>query len=771
MGKRFIGSIIFVSFVVVLFITLGSQPEETTGSKDSSDKSVQELEWEDYSNWDSQGELITLNQNDPFLLWSNDSRQRAIYKKGDQLQYSDVKTKKELIHLEEDPRIRIWKNENSFLIGVEGKEQHSSYSWYEILLREGKDPKETKVTSIPFRPSKILTMKMVREPTIFVVTAERNEYFQELSYLAGSGEFRPLNLIFDEPQNQDIKNAYSKRKPKKVVEPKVFDSVKQFDGKDENPIYVFKDERGTIVYYGDNEGYSISRYVGIDVIDGKVFQNPEGKSYPLVRIRNQKGERLMSFLNTNPHEYFKDQPQLLEPSWNMFYKEGFYKQTDNRLHLLAYSQQENSWKAPVINKTLPLDGAEFIESDGANLIYNHNGEERLISLYDIMNTVMKEEKIASYWIDPNSQTSIKFPDRENSRIFIEAPSSFDKKVKQNIPDHLDQALNKECFTGCGDYRAEIVVKEFDGVWHVLNGKKLYRLKGGLLQGIGEIPIQLSHSFSFSSAATGFTAKDFTRWQGNWFILDTYGNQILKLNDSLEIVKKVKTPSPSSLRKSNGSLQVDSLEDILTLDQNLDLISSQSKLYEQLDETKQVKIPDNHYFEGDLTWLYSRVTQKLYQLEPSNNTWRSFFVGKVQANNADFKFIPYKNQVVSLFDHKLLLFNEKGNWLKTLSFPRDEVEVDGGVVGEGHYQLDEDKGILYVIQGYRVLAIDLEKDQVRTVFYQKRAELQGLAFQDNKLYLSLNSNQYNVSNSIHELVTYNPDTDKVTRSRWKEGNAE
>lgn len=64
-------------------------------------------------------------------------------------------------------------------------------------------------------------------------------------------------------------------------------------------------------------------------------------------------------------------------------------------------------------------------------------------------------------------------------------------------------------------------------------------------------------------------------------------------------------------------------------------------------------------------------------------------------------------MISLFlNNALFVFGSDGTYEKMISYPRESAS------GDGTYYLDQDKDIIYMVQGYQVIAIDVEPGEVK-----------------------------------------------------------
>jgi hypothetical protein len=126
--------------------------------------------------------------------------------------------------------------------------------------------------------------------------------------------------------------------------------------------------------------------------------------------------------------------------------------------------------------------------------------------------------------------------------------------------------------------------------------------------------------------------------------------------------------------------------------------------------------------------------------------------------AHTRIIPYRGEIVVLLDRRLYRFDRQGNWLNSLSFPRSRSDgiYDRTPAGENSLIIDEATSTWYLVQGYRILAIDLSENEVTTVFRQNDSDIGMLVRHQGSIYFLLHSNgedRYRIwSNPQAEMYT-------------------
>ncbi|MFS1512299.1 hypothetical protein VQL36_07695 [Chengkuizengella sp. SCS-71B] len=749
------------------------------------------LSWNEINQWKSAKKTFTTHSKEPYIIYKNkQTKNGVLFVQNGELKFvfetnEEIKVESLLSFNKVSDQMRFWIHNQTVLMGGEQKEQYSNGdpkpAWYGIsLLSEDEEttiPKVYNISELNYLADQVLTMTYIDEPNLFFMAVDGNNSFREIIYQPGSYKFeyvsKQFNYIWEEHYN-DMMEQYENRKPQAQEFPIDFKKINKYHFPENNTdLFTFEDERGTIVYYKKmNSKPYIERYVDFKINDFKMIFDVDNKVYPFGQFIDPNGEELYILpteyrarLRPNSLLWNSNDWKLIRPHYNIF---GFYKIVDNELQIIRYKY---NWDDTFIDETNSylIQDAKFTKQNKSYLEFEVEGEIKYLSLNDLIkfNSPMDEQinKNHSLWIeDLNIQMEMESEIKKlkTEEIVVNLPKQiFEVEQDSQIPEALNKAEQLECFSGCGDLSREIIRKNISNQWYVIGSKKLYRLQGEQLEEIVELPISNSFIVLFEAAVHVSTSKDFTKIGDYWIIADTFGNRVIKLNENFNIVSQYQLNLPKKINVNNdGSLQIESIDGYTLLDENLNFLSKNSKKFQTIEEgkLKERNIELDHYYhdvENNMIWI---LDYDLFQHKPGTQQFKKIYVGQKYATHAKTRILPYNNQVIILFDNRAVLFDKNGDWNKTISFPRDNKNYIP-VYGESSYHFDEKEGIIYLLQGYKVLQINLETNKVITIFHQNYNNLGNLLYDNNKLYFSVHS-----SSSENELIIY--DLDKANFKRVK-----
>ncbi|NDI34309.1 hypothetical protein [Chengkuizengella sediminis] len=741
------------------------------------------LSWDEINQWKSANNTFTAHSEEPYIIYKNKQTENGVlFVQNGELKFvfetNEEMMMESLLSFDEvTDQMRFWIHNQTVLMGGELKGRYSDGepkpAWYGISFSdedgESTVPKVYNISELNYLADQVLTMTYVDEPNLFFMAVDGNYSFREIIYQPGSYKFEyvseEFNYIREEHYN-DMIEQYDNRKPQAQKLPVDFKKVNKYHFTENNTkLFTFEDERGTIVFYKENNSKPyIERYVDFQIEDFKMIFDEGNKGYPLGQFIDPNGKELLilptehrSRLHSNSLLWNSNDWKLIRPHYNTF---SFYKIDDNELQIIRYKYNWDDTFTDETNSYLIQD-AKFIKEMKSFLEFEVEGETKYLSLNDLTKSALpmdeQIDKNHSLWIhDLNIQMDME-PEIEKIKteeIVVNLPKKiFELKGEGEIPEELSEAEQFECLSGCGDLSIELITKKISNQWYVIGEKKLYKLQGEKIEEIVELPISNSFFVLFQAAAFISTAKDFTRIGDYWIIADTFGNRVIKLNENFNIVSQYELNFPEKISvNDDGSMHIESIEGSTLLDNHLNFISRNLKKFQTFEEVPFVKrnIETNRYYhdlDNDMIWI---VENGLYQYKPGTEQYRKFYIGHKYAHHAKTRILPYNNQVIILFDNRAVLFDKNGNWSKTISFPRDNKNYEP-VYGESSYHFDEEEGIIYFLQGYKVLQINLETNEVKTIFHQNYNNLGYLLYESNKLYFSVHS-----SPSENELIVYNLD---------------
>lgn len=218
-----------------------------------------------------------------------------------------------------------------------------------------------------------------------------------------------------------------------------------------------------------------------------------------------------------------------------------------------------------------------------------------------------------------------------------------------------------------------------------------------------------------------------------------------VNDSLEIEQQFAVHLPNQLSVVDDQLHVSSPTWQYTLDKEFNLINKRKIEYES---SVDQDVVEADYFrpgqyvtdqETGLTWYF--LHGYVYQWNEQKQQYRTFYIGNDVNARGTERIIPYKDEMLVMLDTRLERFDRQGQWLEVIEYPRNEPDgiYDSTPVGENSYILDAVEGIIYLVQGYRIIRIDLNTGAVETVFQQNYSNIGNVSRDGNMIYFILHSN--------------------------------
>lgn len=354
---------------------------------------------------------------------------------------------------------------------------------------------------------------------------------------------------------------------------------------------------------------------------------------------------------------------------------------------------------------------------------------------------------------------------------------------QGLMDELELLANQ----GSGDSVTSTTLYTDKGEWFALQAKRLSRYTpqnepGQKLVPLGYPPIE-THCTT-TDYVSCVTVDSFLRIGGYWYFPDTYGNRVLKLDEKLQLVSEAPALMPSQLRVvDKNRLSVETLSGQLAYDLELARLG-QTKVSLQpvkavtgpAEEPPQAvasKIPAASYYQDKTTGLeWYAVNGRLYQYRQADGRFRSFLIGQPVNGYGEIRILPCKGEMLVVSDAQTLKFRkDNGDFSQVIDYERGQPDAiyDNTSHGENSYVLDEERGLLYLVQGYRILELSLNKGEVRTLFRQDDADIGTIVLDKGDLLFTLNpGGQWNPGLSendpFNELVRYSLQTGLSERYR-------
>ncbi|MBP3964049.1 hypothetical protein [Paenibacillus lignilyticus] len=704
------------------------------------------------SDWKpSEGEF-NADSKDARVLWKQD--QAMIYVQELQLFYSTDGTDKQLLYEWKTALpLEAWLNGDYLLIGAQITENsaqdgvsNATGAW--IAIRIEPAPVVIEDTTLFFGPHEVLSIRLTEEPRLFLLKVRNGSGFSEEVFDPSHDGWETIDrgtTAAPVPETSDI-----------IPKSQVLANNRVFPLPEGPTVYTFLDEGSSIVYFKDPY-YLVRRYVGYELLQVKRIPFLEDTPQLIGLFRNQAGEEFMSFLSYELSP-LPVEPRLWEQDWQAFNFRTFTHVGPDKLEILQYPEEVRSdseaesgaesvsdmiAKYPPAFTQFPTTGLTWIASRGSQVDYEDNGKIISLSWPDLINT--DNAKPDSIWASPLQNFTVKNENRKPYATFshpILAWTFEEDNTNAAIPEDLHEAVDK--LYREEDYSYAKTFRKIGSSWFVLVDRHFYAYESGALTEIGELPVTVT--VKIGEAAGGIGVRDFLRWQGSWIVTDTEASRVIKLNDRLEITAVIYIPTPYKLTLKGKQLQIASTALTWIVDRGLNRINVKSQSYQSTAKLSKADYPNFHeqewYIDKDsgITWYYLLGT--LYQVQDKKKQYRSFYLSDNENMMAHVRIFPHQDEIIVLLDRRLERFDRKGKRLGTIVFPRSTPDgiYDRTTQGENSYILDSQSDTLYLLQGYRILKINLKRESVSTLFRQNYADLGELNLHDGNLYFLLHYNQ-------------------------------
>ncbi|AZN38279.1 hypothetical protein [Paenibacillus albus] len=683
------------------------------------------------------------------VLWQDGKR--VVFAQNGQLIYSSAaeSAAEQTLYTWKTPlSSQAWLNGEYLLIGTQligGEGSGERGSWFVIRISD--NPIVLVDQKSFFGPDDILSIGMAEKPRLFFVqwrNAEAvDEYVLDPSY---KGWERVEGGGIDLASGARSRTAAV---PYQLAEPKVIQLG------DESTVYAFSEESGTIVYY-TKPYFMVRRYDGYDLTDAKLMPFLDGRTTQVIGLlKDGSGKEWMSFLNYDPRLLQLD-GRIWSEEWQALNEWTFTHASADQLEVLQYEEGNGASAHPPSYRQFKTDGAKLVSAQQSLLTYEAAGKKQLIEWRDLINTAgAPKDRV---WASP-LQDSIDFEVKQEPRPPWDAELTSHKIVAHKleernanapVPDDLLEALDE--VNRDGDYGASKTFRKFGSDWYVLVDRQFYAYQDGQMNLLGEMPITLTVEIGEAAGAVG--ASDYIRLDDGWLVADTEASRVVKLNDRLQVVAELEVSHPYRLELRGSKLQVTSYAQTMVTDTSL----KQSRVVSQSFQAAAKKELEEHEFwpeewfrdsKSGLTWYY--LNGFLYQYKEQSKRYRSFYLGVNENARAHVHIISYKGEVNVLLDHRLERFDRQGRWIGSLPIPRGNPDgiYDTTPQGESSLVMDEASGSLYLVQGYRIMRIDLNEHTAEMVFRQDYSDISKLSLYKGVLYLVLHSNQQDFYSRLQE----------------------
>jgi len=683
-----------------------------------------------------EGEFRT-DADEPAVLWAEEGD--VIYVRDLRLIYrSEDGSERLLYEWRSDLRARAWRNGSHLLVGAQLPEPADPNDWNRgswISVHADPARKALELGTNFFGPDEVLTVTVTEKPRLYFVKMKNGTSFSEYMYDPDGAGWLTVN-------SDTLDGDGSREMPEKAEGTRRFDDVREIRLPEGMTVYSFADEEGGIVYYRRPFEF-VWRYVGYEMVDAKLMPLANGESLIFGRFRGHDGEDAMSFPNWGSRSALPAELRLWEDGWTAIDFRHFARVSPERLELIRYQDGSTLQDNAPEYWSFDTSEARLVSVQGALAEYEKGGEPRYISLYDAMHTEGNDGKPP--WVSPlrrfTTESRPRTQDAVEFRTLTIPEPVYGDNTNAPVPDVLRRAVDD--VHEVVDYVYAYTYRKLGDRWFVLVDRHFYEYKDGALEPIGEAPVTVAATIG--EGFEGLGAMDFVRIGDAWVFADTNASRVLKLNNALEVVAELALPHPFSISAESDRLRIASLSGETVTDFDLNVVAASRPPFESIADApktawehfrKQEIYEDS---ETGLLWYY--LYGRIYQYRTADQTLRSFYVGHRINARSEVRIPPYRDELMVLFDHKLERFRRDGDWIGTIPFPRSRPDgiYDTTPAGEGSIDFDEAAGLLYLVQGYRIVEIDLERNEARTLFRQNYADLGELVRHGEHLYFLLRGN--------------------------------
>ncbi|MEW9698566.1 hypothetical protein [Paenibacillus sp. SI8] len=733
--------------------------------------------------WKTAEHQFTTDTNEPLILLQNEKQVVYIHK--NQIRYDWIGGSGFQNIPLSFPAARegyVWRNGKTAFIGLStgGSGNRKRGDWYEINLTTLAGNPLKRVGDMQLAPDGVQAVTFSNKPAGALFLEKTAESYQEYWISAqGKGQFfvNDYSSMNEPGTNKQISVIDASQTE--------FASMKEF-----NNVFVLEDKRGLIVYQNGPMSPSIFRLSGYKLgqsqsiaVDAPLRSQPPyaGSNATLIEVKSlQDDSQKGILLPANNPTPFTLTPHLMEEGWTLVDAYSFIRIQNGKLQTVSYPINQGKKYPEAHEAEISLPANTTWTRQGIVLQAEKNKIKQYLAINDVMNTRL-ETADAAFWMNAlqpghsGKEDKQEAADKEININFPVLPTLKDESARDDsVPEGMRNALKQRDYMGSGDFTQRRVIRQTGGDWYVLTDEKLERwdLAMGLKE-VGHWPVK-SHC-STSNYVICDTASDFMRVGSYWYVADTFNNRILQLNDAFEIVRQSAFILPTALVPSEDGqlLRVEGLEGIAQYNQELEQLSKMPAVLAAVGKLPKEELavwPEGVYEDPNgLQWVYK--SNRLYVYDADKQTCITHFIGALTNLAGRAKLIPFRTKMALVLDDRIQLFDSRGNWLKQISFPR--TQPDGIYVstpkGENSMVMDSDKDQLYMIQGYRLLRIDLNSGTVTPLLWQINTNMSKLLTDRGKLYVTLQTgNGYDTPDAHNELIACDTKTGSVTRYKIPEG---
>jgi len=554
------------------------------------------------------------------------------------------------------------------------------------------------------------------------------------------------------------------------------EQLESYELSEDETMDIFDDNGSSLVYFS-SPGKEMLRFDGYKLLVARPIHKPDQTIMILGHLRDSSGNEATVFFE-RPDLVLPIDERLWQGKWLAVDPYNFVQITNEAIDVLQYEEGFASIDGEPVYKQFQLGAAKLISENGLLAEFEVEGKKQLLHLYDLVHTETDTlDSIWSEWMQEPDVQAAANSDLDpvwESHMIVEW-SGEDQNANAEVPLALQRAVD-ELYSD-SDYVFAKTYRYLQSTWYVLVEKDFYQFKNNKLTKLGEWPVTVD--VAIGEGPSGFGAMDFVKLEQGWLVADTKANRVLKLDQDMKIAAELSVPVPSRLLIKQDSVHIESLLNEIVTD--LDLQITETRMQEFKAVTAAVDqdyLKPRQWYKDDASGLvWYSFMGRLFQFDEQNEQFKTAYLGISHNAHAKAQIFPYKDTIVVMLDHRLEQFDREGNWLGAIQFPRSEPDgiYDRTPEAENKAIIDEAAGKIYLVQGYRVLSIDLESKQATSLFRQNYAEIADMQLHEGNLYLLLHNHiedHYHYSNTTDEesqqhyyseLIQINPADKSIKRA--------
>ncbi|QJD84835.1 hypothetical protein [Cohnella herbarum] len=756
--------------------------------------------WAEISQWRMASPSFETNADTPLILYRNEQNKQVVFVRQGSIFFETVEGE------EGAPLIKLsgqqafyWVNGDNLLIGVtlkpDNPESYLRGKWYALRMQEETKPTVIEVENAFQDPESVLSVSIADNPELFVLAiADDVKRYREYVYRPGYNELLPINMETGKG-GEAAYDRFIEQRPSAAGKPLAFRKVTSAQDGSGETLRSLEDERGTIIvatWGSDNQGYM--RYPGYRAERLVWKTDVLGQRHPFVLLNSgdndhngdKVGQRMLSFPFNGSVSVLEADEELLDENWRMVDFRSFYRESEGTIDTIRYVMTGVRYESAIVrrhfNSELPL-----VREEGGLLTFRDStGMSRSLSVFDLL---FSSGELNQMWLG-QSVSLAEFEDES-----LESRPTIKEKLPQkildiawgetNVPEEVQKAMTtadssgENCVFNCDpDYWAQLQIRSIDGVWYVLKEKQLYRLDGDGFKLVGELPVTLQ--LTIGEGANGYTAQDYIRADGSWYIADTFADRVIRLTDKFEIDGVLEMPMPTRLHADeDGKLKIESLKGSTTVGLEKLNIVLQSPV-PTIDGGKRsgegTEVDAASYYEDTVTgneWI-AAFNGNVFMVSKQGNRTKLLrhFIGYPENGRTISKILPYGKDIFVLLENRMVRFANNGQWKETISFYEAPGVCNVWADGEGSYAYDAKQGLAYLVHGCSIYEIDLQRGTGQPIFTQEEARFGKLAEYGGNVYFSVEGSAgtysmvpYPYSNV---LVALDKASGNVTRYRLDKG---